>query len=145
MLHRPTAGQRSAGRPSAFQPAARATTRTLETISDASGHTTSVVRRTQLPSGLRIITEQMAGARSAAIGVWVGVGSRDERATTHGASHFLEHLLFKGTRERSALDISIALDAVVVSSTPSPPRSTPASTPACSPRTCRWPSTCWAT
>jgi predicted Zn-dependent peptidase len=73
---------------------------------------TSRVRRTVLPSGLRIITEQMAGARSASIGVWVGVGSRDETARTHGASHFLEHLLFKGTRERSALDISIELDAV---------------------------------
>jgi predicted Zn-dependent peptidase len=44
--------------------------------------------------------------------VWVGVGSRDETATQHGCSHFLEHLLFKGTAERSALDISIALDAV---------------------------------
>ncbi|KAA1421989.1 insulinase family protein [Nocardioides humilatus] len=54
----------------------------------------------------------MAGVRSASIGVWIGVGSRDETATTHGASHFLEHLLFKGTDERSALDISIALDAV---------------------------------
>ncbi|WP_312856269.1 M16 family metallopeptidase [Nocardioides pelophilus] len=73
---------------------------------------TSQVRRTVLPSGLRIITEQMAGARSASLGVWIGVGSRDETATTHGASHFLEHLLFKGTDERSALDISIALDAV---------------------------------
>jgi len=81
-------------------------------VRDAAGHVTSQVRRTVLPSGLRIITEQMAGARSASIGVWIGVGSRDETATTHGASHFLEHLLFKGTDERSALDISIALDAV---------------------------------
>ncbi|TNM45185.1 insulinase family protein, partial [Nocardioides albidus] len=66
----------------------------------------------RLPSGLRIVTEQMAGARSASVGVWVGVGSRDETVRTHGASHFLEHLLFKGTAERSALDISIELDAV---------------------------------
>ncbi|MBV6725799.1 insulinase family protein [Nocardioides daeguensis] len=79
---------------------------------DQGGQVTSLVRRTQLPSGLRIVTEQMAGARSAAVGVWVGVGSRDERAATHGASHFLEHLLFKGTTERTALDISIELDAV---------------------------------
>ncbi|MEZ0581072.1 M16 family metallopeptidase [Nocardioides sp. MH1] len=104
----PTAGQRDAGRPSAL----RATTRTLETVRDTGGLVTSQVRRTTLPSGLRVITEQMAGARSASIGVWIGVGSRDESATTHGASHFLEHLLFKGTDERSALDISIALDAV---------------------------------
>ncbi|MFD1249388.1 M16 family metallopeptidase [Nocardioides ginsengisoli] len=79
---------------------------------DDAGQVTSLVRRTQLASGLRIVTEQMAGARSASIGVWIGVGSRDETATTHGASHFLEHLLFKGTTERSALDISIELDAV---------------------------------
>jgi predicted Zn-dependent peptidase len=72
----------------------------------------SRVRRSVLPGGLRVITEELAGARSASIGVWVGVGSRDERASLHGCSHFLEHLLFKGTHERSALDISIALDAV---------------------------------
>ena len=71
-----------------------------------------VVRRTVLPSGLRIITEQVPGQRSATIGVWVGVGSRDESPALHGCSHFLEHLLFKGTSGRSALDISIALDAV---------------------------------
>jgi predicted Zn-dependent peptidase len=90
----------------------RPTTRTLETVRDASGQVTSQVRRTQLSSGLRIVTEHMAGARSSSIGVWIGVGSRDESSTTHGASHFLEHVLFKGTSERSALDISIALDAV---------------------------------
>ena len=73
---------------------------------------TSCVRRTVLPGGLRVVTEEMAGARSASIGVWVGVGSRDETRTLHGCSHFLEHLLFKGTRDRSALDISVALDAV---------------------------------
>ena len=74
------------------------------------------VHRTVLPSGLRIVTEEMPSVRSAAVGVWVGVGSRDEtvseEATTHGCSHFLEHLLFKGTAEHSALDISVALDAV---------------------------------
>lgn len=88
------------------------TTRTLQTVKDPDGQVTSRVRRTVLPSGLRIVTEQMAGARSASIGVWVGVGSRDETPALHGCSHFLEHLLFKGTRERSALDISVALDAV---------------------------------
>jgi len=88
------------------------TTRTLQTVKDSDGQVTSRVRRTVLPSGLRIVTEQMAGARSASIGVWVGVGSRDETPALHGCSHFLEHLLFKGTRERSALDISVALDAV---------------------------------
>ena len=88
------------------------TTATLVTERDATGQVTSRVRRTTLRSGLRIITEKQAGVRSAAIGVWVGVGSRDESPALHGCSHFLEHLLFKGTPERSALDISVALDAV---------------------------------
>jgi predicted Zn-dependent peptidase len=87
-------------------------TRTLQTTKGADGQVTSRVRRTVLPSGLRIISEQQAGVRSAAIGVWVGVGSRDESPSLHGCSHFLEHLLFKGTAERSALDISVELDAV---------------------------------
>jgi predicted Zn-dependent peptidase len=88
------------------------TTRTIQTVKDADGTVTSRVRRTVLPSGLRVVTEQMAGSRSASIGVWVNVGSRDETPVLHGCSHFLEHLLFKGTAERSALDISVALDAV---------------------------------
>ena len=87
-------------------------THTLETVRDGSGQVTSRIRRTLLPGGLRVITEQMAGVRSASVGVWVGVGSRDETPSLHGCSHFLEHLLFKGTRSRSAMDISVALDAV---------------------------------
>jgi predicted Zn-dependent peptidase len=58
------------------------------------------------------VTEAMPGVRSASIGAWVGVGSRDESPTLSGASHFLEHLLFKGTPTRSAMDISVALDTV---------------------------------
>ncbi len=88
------------------------TTRTLQTVTDDDGTVTSRVRRTVLPGGLRIVTEQMAGSRSASIGVWVNVGSRDETRALHGCSHFLEHLLFKGTPERSALEISVALDTV---------------------------------
>jgi len=87
-------------------------TRTLETVRSADGQVTSQVRRTVLPGGLRVITEQLAGVRSASVGVWVGVGSRDETPTLHGCSHFLEHLLFKGTRSRTAMDISVELDAV---------------------------------
>lgn len=87
-------------------------TRTLLTDRDAGGRVTSRVRRTVLPSGLRIVSEQIAGARSASIGVWVGVGSRDEAPRLHGCSHFLEHLLFKGTPSRTSLDISASLDAV---------------------------------
>ena len=58
------------------------------------------------------MTEALPGVRSASIGVWVGVGSRDESPSLSGASHFLEHLLFKGTPSRSALDISVELDEV---------------------------------
>ena len=70
------------------------------------------VRRTVLPGGLRVVSEQVPGVRSVAFGIWVGVGSRDERASQHGCSHFLEHLLFKGTARRGALEISSVMDAV---------------------------------
>ena len=70
------------------------------------------VRRTVLPSGLRILTEAIPTTRSASIGVWVNVGSRDETPVMSGASHFLEHLLFKGTHKRTALDISAEIEAV---------------------------------
>jgi len=70
------------------------------------------VRRTVLPSGLRIVTEEVPSVRSAAIGIWVNVGSRDETPAVAGASHFLEHLLFKGTTRRTALEISSTIEAV---------------------------------
>ena len=92
--------------------ASRGVTRTLETVRDGQGRVTSRVRRTILPGGLRIVSEHVPGVRSASVGVWVGVGSRDETPALHGCSHFLEHLLFKGTSRRSAMDISVALDAV---------------------------------
>ncbi|MFM7537894.1 MAG: M16 family metallopeptidase [Acidimicrobiales bacterium] len=68
------------------------------------------VAATTLPSGLRVASENVPGARSISVGVWVGVGSRDEPDELAGVSHFLEHLLFKGTAERSARDISVAID-----------------------------------
>jgi predicted Zn-dependent peptidase len=68
--------------------------------------------KTVLPSGVRIVTEREKSVRSAAFGIWVNVGSRDENTKTAGASHFLEHLLFKGTKRRSALEISSAIEAV---------------------------------
>ncbi|RZU32655.1 M16 family metallopeptidase [Blastococcus saxobsidens] len=70
------------------------------------------VERTMLPGGLRVLTETMPGVLSATLGIWVGVGSRDETADVAGSSHFLEHLLFKGTSSRSALEIATAMDAV---------------------------------
>jgi predicted Zn-dependent peptidase len=68
--------------------------------------------RTEFESGLRIVTERMPSVRSVTLGVWVGAGSRDERPAVAGASHFLEHLLFKGTPTRSARDIAEAFEAV---------------------------------
>jgi len=70
------------------------------------------VRRTVLPGGLRVVTEYLPAVRSVALGIWVGVGSRDEDLPHAGATHYLEHLLFKGTNRRSALDISAEMDAV---------------------------------
>src|SRR5436190_18566443 len=74
--------------------------------------TDDFVRRSVLPSGLRVVTESMPGARSVTIGVWVGSGARDESDEQSGASHFLEHLLFKGTEERSAREIAEAVESV---------------------------------
>ncbi len=65
-----------------------------------------------LPGGLRVVTETVPHVRSAAFGIWVGVGSRDESPELAGTSHFLEHLLFKGTRRRDALEIAAVMDAV---------------------------------
>jgi predicted Zn-dependent peptidase len=84
------------------------TTRTVHPGADGSG----VVRRTVLPGGLRVVTETMPTVRSVAFGIWVGVGSRDESVEDAGASHFLEHLLFKGTPKRTALEMSSLMDAV---------------------------------
>lgn len=70
------------------------------------------VRRSILPGGVRVITERMPSQRSVSIGFWVGVGSRDEAPGMLGSTHFLEHLLFKGTGQRTALDIAHAFDRV---------------------------------
>lgn len=65
-----------------------------------------------LPGGLRVITESVPGVRSATLGVWVGIGSRDEQPRVAGAAHYLEHLLFKGTKRRDATQIAEEIDAV---------------------------------
>jgi predicted Zn-dependent peptidase len=85
------------------------TTFTLYPGSDGGG---GLVRRTVLPGGLRVVTETVPTVRAATFGVWVGVGSRDEVPALAGATHYLEHLLFKGTERRNALEISAAIDAV---------------------------------
>jgi predicted Zn-dependent peptidase len=70
------------------------------------------IERTDLPSGLAVVTEVVPGARSASFGCWVRVGGRDEPLDRAGASHFLEHLLFKGTAARTGHEISEAIESV---------------------------------
>lgn len=70
------------------------------------------VRRTVLPGGLRVLTEEVPGSASVTIGAWVGAGSRDETPQQHGAAHYLEHLLFKATKRRSALELAALIDGV---------------------------------
>jgi predicted Zn-dependent peptidase len=71
-----------------------------------------MVRRSELPNGLRIVSEQMPGVPSVTVGIWVESGSRFEPRVLGGISHFLEHLLFKGTERRSAAQIAEEMDAV---------------------------------
>ena len=84
---------------------------TTQTVHPGTGGS-GVVRRTILRGGLRVVTETMPTVRSAAVGIWVGIGSRDEVIADAGATNYLEHLLFKGTKRRTALEISAAVDAV---------------------------------
>jgi predicted Zn-dependent peptidase len=70
------------------------------------------VELTRLPSGLTVVTDDMPHLESASLGVWVGSGSRDERADEHGISHLLEHMAFKGTTRRTARQIAEEVEAV---------------------------------
>ncbi|AGT08030.1 M16 family metallopeptidase [Paracoccus aminophilus] len=72
----------------------------------------TAIRISTLPNGLRIVTHRMEGLHSASIGVWVNAGGRDERAEQNGIAHFLEHMAFKGTAKRSALEIAEAIEDV---------------------------------
>ncbi|MEU5550885.1 pitrilysin family protein [Micromonospora sp. NPDC047793] len=103
----PSGGRQAATTTRSAGAATRAVTRTLS--DDPLGGT---VRRTVLPSGLRVLTEAIPAMRSVSFGIWVAVGSRDETGTQAGAAHFLEHLLFKGTHKRDALEISSSIEAV---------------------------------
>jgi len=70
------------------------------------------IERTEFASGLRVLTDRMPGVRSVTLGIWVGTGSRDEVPRISGSSHFLEHLLFKGTPSHTAFDIAETFDSV---------------------------------
>lgn len=70
------------------------------------------VRLDRLPNGLRVVTETMPGLESAAVGLWVNAGGRHERLDQNGIAHFLEHMAFKGTKRRSALQIAEEIEDV---------------------------------
>src|SRR4030067_98501 len=72
----------------------------------------SLIQKTALKSGINVITEEMPDVESATIGVWVNTGSRNELPEVSGISHFIEHLLFKGTKKRTSLDISREIESV---------------------------------
>ena len=68
--------------------------------------------KTVLENGLRIVSERLDHFRSVSLGIWVNVGSRDEVERENGVSHFIEHMIFKGTANRSSLQIAKELDAI---------------------------------
>src|SRR6201747_294180 len=70
------------------------------------------VEVTKLPSGLTVVTDSMPHLETAALGVWAGVGGRDEKPNEHGISHLLEHMAFKGTARRSSREIVEEIEAV---------------------------------
>ncbi|MBN2354474.1 insulinase family protein [candidate division KSB1 bacterium] len=72
----------------------------------------SSVRISHLPSGIRVISDSMPHVRSVAVGIWIRCGSAYETAETNGISHFMEHMLFKGTRKRNAREIAQSLESV---------------------------------
>jgi predicted Zn-dependent peptidase len=69
-------------------------------------------QKTVLDNGIKVITEEIPYLKSVSIGVWVNTGSRDEQPHENGISHFIEHLLFKGTERRTAFDIAKEIDSV---------------------------------
>src|ERR1700751_5323534 len=70
------------------------------------------IETTTLSNGVRVITEPMAHVRSVSVGIWIGTGSRRETPDQNGISHFIEHMLFKGTTSRSAEDIARSVDSI---------------------------------
>ena len=68
--------------------------------------------KTEFDNGLRIVTEQLPHVKSVSVGIWVNVGSRDENSVEGGISHFIEHMIFKGTDRRTALQIAKEIDQV---------------------------------
>src|SRR5882757_3388583 len=77
-----------------------------------SPHKIRDIERTVLPNGVRVVTERMPHVRSVSVGVWIGTGSREESREETGISHFIEHMLFKGTKNRTAEQIARSVDSI---------------------------------
>ncbi|NTW16990.1 MAG: insulinase family protein, partial [Syntrophaceae bacterium] len=75
-------------------------------------HSVQTHNKTVLPNGIRVVSEEVNYVRSISIGLWVRSGSRHEDSVSNGTAHFIEHMLFKGTKKRSAFDIASAIDSV---------------------------------
>src|SRR5579862_8326595 len=75
-------------------------------------HKVRDIERTVLPNGVRVVTERMSNVRSVSVGVWIGTGSREESAHESGISHFIEHMVFKGTKNRTAEQIARSVDSI---------------------------------
>src|SRR5579864_2987802 len=70
------------------------------------------IERAVLPNGVRVVTERMAHVRSVTVGIWIGTGSREETPAESGLTHFIEHMVFKGTKNRSAEQIARSVDSI---------------------------------
>ena len=104
-------------------------------------HKSRDIERTVLPNGIRVVTERMPHVRSVSVGVWIGTGSREESLEQTGISHFIEHMLFKGTTHRSAEQIARDRSTrSAAGSTRLPPRNWSATTSRSSTSICREPS-----
>jgi predicted Zn-dependent peptidase len=79
---------------------------------DAQESTPREIQTTILPNGLKVVTEVMPSVRSVSLGIWIGSGSRIEKGAENGLSHFIEHMVFKGTEHRSAEDIARSVDSI---------------------------------
>lgn len=77
-----------------------------------SGKLQSVYKKTVLPNGLRIVSEEIPHVRSVSVGIWLDVGSRDEHELNNGISHFIEHMVFKGTKHRNVKEIAQSIESV---------------------------------
>ena len=84
----------------------------VQLVTEAASDKIRDIETTALPNGVRVITEQMAHVRSVSLGIWIRTGSRSETPEQNGISHFIEHMVFKGTSNRSAEDIARSVDSI---------------------------------